>query len=61
MMYYNYMTGGAQCAPPVMYLRIRVCGQILQKILAWGRAPPPFLAMPGFWEHLEPQPLPNAL
>ena len=29
-----------------------------KKILARGRAPPPFLAMPGFWEHLVLQPLP---
>ena len=33
------------------------CGQILQKIQARGRAPPS-LAMPAFWVHMVPQPLP---
>ena len=35
------------------------CGQILQKILARGRPPTPFLAMPVFWVHMDPQPTPN--
>ena len=34
------------------------CGQILQKNPGKGQSPPPFLAMPGFWEHLVLQPLP---
>ena len=29
-----------------------------KEILARGRATPPFLAMPGFWEHMVLQPLP---
>ena len=32
------------------------CGQILQNNTGKGQSPPPFLAMPGFWEHLEPLP-----
>ena len=34
------------------------CGQILQKNPGKGQSPP-FLAMPGFWVHVVPQPLPN--
>ena len=30
-----------------------------KKILARGRAPPPFLAMPGFWVHMVPQLIPK--
>ena len=35
------------------------CGQILQKNPGKVQSPPPFLAMPGVWEHFEPQPGPS--
>ena len=35
-------------------------GQTLQKNPCKGQSPPPaFLAMPGFWVHMVPQPIPN--
>ena len=37
------------------------CGQILQKNPGKGQSPPPFLAMPGFWVHMDQQPTPNSL
>ena len=35
------------------------CGQILQKNPGKGQSPPPFLAMPAFWVHMVPQPIPK--
>ena len=35
-----------------------IVGKSSKKILARGRVPP-FLAMPGFWMHIDPKPTPN--